>query len=251
MKGDVALVTLNRPKALNAMTRESMGRLDALLADLDAGRKARAVLLTGAGRGFCAGQDLTIGETMEGTAIRELIENHYLPVFQRIRNLSMPVIAAVNGVAAGGGCSLALAADVTFAAESASFVQVFSRIGIAPDLGSTYLLPRLIGRQRALAMMMTNDPVPAKVAEDWGMIYKAVPDEALIDEALAFAARLASGPTLALALTRRSVDQAENHTFDEQFRYEAALQIEALGTDDAKEAVAAFVEKRKARFTGR
>lgn len=249
-RGAVALLTLNRPQALNAMTREMMTRLRQMLDALHTDRSVRAVVLTGAGRGFCAGQDLAIGEPLAGSAVRELIEECYLPVFQRLRNLRQPVIVAVNGVAAGGGCGLALAGDISFAAESASFIQVFSRIGLAPDMGSTYFLPRLIGRQRALAMMMSNDPVPAAQAADWGLIYQAVPDAELLATVLDYASRLAAGPTLALSLTRRLVDQGMAHSFEEQFRYEAAVQMEALASDDATEAISAFNEKRQANFRG-
>lgn len=250
--GDVATLTLNRPAALNAMTPELMTALhDRLMAIADDGA-ARAVLLTGAGEGFCSGQDLRqTGDDLFSPTICDRVERHYLPIFALIRNMPMPVVAAVNGVAAGGGCSLALACDIVFAARSARFVQVFSRIGIAPDLGSTYIVPRLVGRQRALAMMMTNDPVDAETAAAWGLIWRAVDDDRLMTEALAFAARLAAGPTRALAMTRRLVDAGEAASFEAQFRHEMTVQAGLLASDDAREAVRAFIEKRPARFSGK
>jgi 2-(1,2-epoxy-1,2-dihydrophenyl)acetyl-CoA isomerase len=175
---------------------------------------------------------------------------HYWPAFRAIRECPVPVVVAVNGVAAGGGCSLALAADMIVAARSASFLQVFSRIALVPDLGSTWLLPRLVGRQRALEMMMLNEPLSAERARDWGIVREVFDDHALLDGALALAQRLAQGPTRALVATRRLVDEGEHATYEAQFRRELEVQADVRTSADALEGRTAFVERRPPRFTG-
>jgi 2-(1,2-epoxy-1,2-dihydrophenyl)acetyl-CoA isomerase len=175
----------------------------------------------------------------------------YLPVFRALRECRVPVIAAVNGVAAGGGFSLALACDIVLAAQSASFIQVFSRIALVPDLGSTWTLPRLVGRQRALALMLSNQPLPAAVAKEWGIALDVVADDRLMSEAKNLAHRLAEGPTRTLAATRQLVDEGVGASFEAQFRRELEVQQVMFQTADAREGVAAFTERRKARFTGR
>jgi len=249
-KGAVGIVTLNDPATLNAMTPALMGALSAAIERMAAREDVRAIVLTGAGRGFCSGQNLKARDALSGDLV-ESVMRHYFPVFRALRECAVPVVTAVNGVAAGGGFSLAIASDFVLAAQSASFIQVFSRIALIPDLGSTWLLPRMIGRMRALQLMMTNAPLSAAEAKEWGLVLDVVPDDRLMDEALALAGRLAEGPTATLVATRRAVDQGFDSDFAGQFRRELEIQREVRGSHDAVEGVAAFVEKRKARFLGR
>ena len=247
--GPVCILTLNDPATLNAMTPQLLGDLARAIAGAAADPGVRCVLLTGEGRGFCSGQNLKGGDLFpEG--VLEGVMKHYWPAFRAIRECAVPVVVAVNGVAAGGGCSLALAGDVVVAARSASFIQIFSRIALVPDLGSTWLLPRLVGRQRALEMMMLNEPLSAERARDWGIVREVFDDEALRDGALALASRPAEGPTVALVATRRLVDEGEHATYEAQFRRELEVQAEVRKSADALEGRAAFVERRKPRFTG-
>jgi len=212
-------------------------------------RECRALLLTGAGRGFCAGQDLTEIADARPAEIGELLEN-YNPLILKLRGLPIPVVCAVNGVAAGAGANLALACDIVLAARSASFVQAFAKIGLVPDCGGTWLLPRLVGEARARALSMLADPVPAETAAAWGMIWRAVPDEALMAEAEALAARLAAGPTAALGLIKQALDESAINEFEDQLDLEAELQEEAAENPDYAEGLRAFLEKRPPSFTG-
>ncbi len=242
-------ITLNRPDRLNAFNEE-MGL--ALLQEL--GRVAedatcRAVLLTGAGRGFCAGQDLTA--RLPGAAAGSAIDRFYNPIIRRLRSLPQPVICAVNGVAAGAGANIALACDIVLAARSANFIQAFARIGLVPDCGGTYLLPRLIGEARARALAMTAEPLAAQTAAAWGMIWKVTDDDALLAQAEALTAHLATQPTQALALAKRAFAASPGNTLDQQLDLERDLQREAGGTPDFAEGVQAFLEKRPAVFTGK
>ena len=242
-------ITLNRPERLNALTVEMA---DALVAALDAAatdQGCRAILLTGAGRGFCAGQDLTAIGGMQPAEIGALLD-HYNPVVRKLRALPMPVVGAVNGVAAGAGANLALACDIVLAAKSASFVQAFAKIGLIPDVGGTWMLPRLVGMARARALAMLAEPLPAKTAADWGMIWRAVDDEALMPEAHALAARLAQGPGVALGLIKQALDASENNDLTRQLKLERNLQVEAAASSDFAEGVAAFLEKRTVKFGG-
>lgn len=249
-EGAVGVLLLNDPGSLNALTFDMADEICHAL-DHQFGKQSslRALVLSGEGRGFCSGQNLK-NRTLETDNLVDIVMAKYYPVFEKIRNAPVPVICAVNGVAAGGGCSLALAGDIIFAARSAKFIQVFSRIALVPDIGSTYLLPRYIGRTRALKAMMTNEPISAGEALQWGMVTDIFADEDLRDEAIAFAAKLADGPTKTLVATRNLVDQGERRTFKAQFRAELEIQAEIRQSKDAIEGVAAFLEKRNARFGG-
>jgi 2-(1,2-epoxy-1,2-dihydrophenyl)acetyl-CoA isomerase len=250
--GAVARLTLNRPDRLNALTLGMLGELSAALTDLDGDDTIRAVILTGAGRGFCAGQDLNDHEAMDDTrAVRSVVERHYNPVIRQIRTLPQPVIAAVNGVAAGAGCSLALACDIVVATESAKFSSAFVNIGLVPDAGGSYFLPRLVGQARALGMTLLGEPLEAKIAADWGLIWKAVPDAEFAGAVDALARRLAEMPTVAIGLIKHAINVSGHHSLEQQLAVEAELQAQAAETEDYQEGRAAFLEKRKPRFFGR
>jgi 2-(1,2-epoxy-1,2-dihydrophenyl)acetyl-CoA isomerase len=244
------LITLNRPERLNALTAEMADALIAALDAAEADKNCRALLITGAGRAFCAGQDLTGIIGMAPAEIGSLLD-HYNPLIKKLRALSVPVVCAVNGVAAGAGANLALACDIVLAGEAASFVQAFTRIGLVPDCGGTWMLPRLVGMARARALSLLAEPVSATIAAEWGMIWRAVADDRLLLEAHALAARLAAGATTGLALTKRALDAAEANTLDDQLNFERDLQEEASATPDHAEGVRAFLEKRPPVFTGR
>lgn len=249
----VMRLTLNRPDKLNAFNAE-LGA--ALIAALDAAAEddaVRAVLLTGAGRAFCAGQDLGDRDPrrMEGPPdLGRTLESVYNPIVRRIRALEKPIVCAVNGVAAGAGANLAFACDLVLAARSAKFIQAFARIGLVPDSGGTWLLPRLVGEARAKALALTAEPIDAETAADWGLIWKAVDDDALMPEAEALAAKLAAGPTVGLGLTKRAIQAAAGQELDAQLDLERDLQREAGRTPDYAEGVTAFLEKRKPAFRG-
>jgi 2-(1,2-epoxy-1,2-dihydrophenyl)acetyl-CoA isomerase len=248
--GAVGILTLNEPESLNAMTPDLLGALASAIAEMTADPAIRALVLTGEGRGFCSGQNLKAFESL-GQDIVAGVMKFYWPAFKALRECRMPIVVAVNGVAAGGGFSLAMAGDMIVAARSANFIQVFSRIGLVPDLGSTWLLPRLIGRQRALELMMFNEPLSAERAKEWGLVREVVDDAQLMDAAVKLAQRLAQGPTRALVATRMLLEESEHATFAAQFRREIEVQSEVRQSADALEGRAAFVEKRKASFTGR
>jgi 2-(1,2-epoxy-1,2-dihydrophenyl)acetyl-CoA isomerase len=248
--GAVGILTLDDPASLNAMTPDLLRDLAGGVRELTGEDAIRALVLTGAGRGFCSGQNLKAFQAL-GTDLVGGVMTHYWPAFQALRECSVPVVVAVNGVAAGGGFSLAMAGDMIVAARSASFIQVFSRIALVPDLGSTWLLPRLIGRQRALELMMFNEPLSAERAREWGLVREVFDDGELLSGALKLARRLAEGPTQTLAATRRLIDDSELATYAEQFRREIEVQSEIRTSADAQEGRTAFLEKRPARFTGR
>ncbi len=253
--GPTRVITLNRPAALNsfnaAMHAQLLPALDAAAADT----AVRAVIVTGAGRGFCAGQDLNdadMGSAAEGPPdVGAVIERHYRPLALRMHSMPVPVIAAVNGVAAGAGANFALLADLVLAARSASFIQAFSKIGLVPDCGGTWLLPRLVGRARALGLAMTGDKLPAAEAERMGLIWRCVDDAVLMDDALALAARLAQMPVHALAQTRRVIDAAGDLSLPQALTLEADTQRELGRRHDFAEGVAAFLTKRPPNFTDR
>jgi 2-(1,2-epoxy-1,2-dihydrophenyl)acetyl-CoA isomerase len=252
--GAVRVLTLNRPAALNSFTAEMNLRLRSALEEAAADQAVRALVVTGAGRGFCAGQDLHDPELgMSGGVpdVGGVVERLYKPLALRIRSMPVPVIAAVNGVAAGAGANFALGCDIVIAARSASFIQAFSKIGLVPDCGGTWLLPRLLGRARALALAMTGDKLPAEEAARIGLVWQCVEDAALMDAAMALAHKLAAMPTRALAETRNAIDEAATSDYADALSAEARRQ-HALGhAHDAREGIAAFVEKRAPKFTDR
>jgi 2-(1,2-epoxy-1,2-dihydrophenyl)acetyl-CoA isomerase len=245
-------ITLNRPDRLNALNAEMADALMAALDAAEADEACRAVLLTGAGRGFCAGQDLTeVAPTEAGPPDLGAVLDRYNALVRKLRAIPMPVVCAVNGVAAGAGANLALACDIVLATRSASFIQAFSRIGLVPDCGGTWVLPRLVGAARARALAILAEPLPAERAAEWGLIWQAVDDGRLIGEAQALAARLARQATIGIALTKRALDAAETNDLDAQLDLERELQVEASRTPDYAEGVRAFLEKRAPDFTGR
>ena len=250
--GAVVTVTLNRPDKLNsfneAMHRELRDALDRIAGD----PAVRAVLLTGAGKGFCAGQDLGDRAMAAGQEIDlgATLEATYNPLVRRLRALEKPVVCAVNGVAAGAGANIALACDIVLAARSARFIQAFCKIGLVPDSGGTWFLPRLVGDARARALALLGEPLPAEQAEAWGLIWKTVDDDRLMDEARGVAQRLAAGPTKGLGLIKRALNASSANDLDRQLDLERDLQREAGRTADYREGVAAFLEKRPAVFRG-
>ncbi len=250
--GAVARLILNRPDKLNSLTLGMLAELSAALTDLDSDDAVRAVVLTGAGRGFCAGQDLTDHEAMDDTrAVRAVVERHYNPVIRQIRALPQPVIAAVNGVAAGAGCSLALACDIVIATESAKFSNAFINIGLIPDGGGSYFLPRMVGQARAMGLSLLGEAIDAKRAAEWGLIWQAVPDADFAREVEALARRLTDKPTAAIGLIKHAINVSGHHSLEQQLAVEAELQAQAAETEDYQEGRAAFLEKRKPRFIGR
>lgn len=245
----VATITFNRPAAMNGLT--SGMRREIRAAILQAGDEARALVLTGAGRAFCAGQDLIEAQAAGEPDFGRILREEYEPMLAALGDCPIPTIAAVNGAAAGAGANLALAADVAIAARSAVFVQAFARIGLIPDAGGTWTLPRQIGLARAMGAALFAEPVPAETAAAWGMIWAAVPDEEFAATVAARAAQLAAGPTLAYRLTRRALRAGVAQGLAEQLALEAELQAEAGRSGDYREGVAAFIEKRPADFEGR
>ncbi len=254
LEAGVLSLTLNRPEKLNAFNPDMHHALrQGLQRAADEG-EVRAVLLTGAGRGFCAGQDLAERDVSAGAAPIDLsvsLGSNYNPLVRRLRELPKPVVCAVNGVAAGAGANIALACDLVLAARSARFVQAFSRIGLIPDSGGTYFLPRLLGTARAMGLAMLAESIGAEQAEQWGLIWKAVDDARLGDEALALARRLASGPTKGYALLKKAINASSANSLDAQLDLERDLQREAGFSEDYREGVGAFKEKREPRFKGK
>ena len=245
----VGRITLNRPDKLNSTRRQMHQDLRAAFDEIE-GKGCRAVLLTGAGRAFCAGQDLS-DLRMDGPGeIAEILEGDFNPLVRRIRDLPMPVVCAVNGIAAGAGANLALACDIVLAARSAAFLQAFARIGLIPDAGGTWTLPRQVGEARAKGLAMLAEPLLAEKALEWGLIWQVCDDDKLMDEATALAAKLARQPTRAFALIKQAIHASAANTMEAHLALEASLQAEAAATHDYNEGVAAFLEKRKPAFRG-
>ena len=245
------VITLNRPERLNSFNEAQHEALRAALDAAEADAECGAIVLTGAGRGFCAGQDLSDRDPImlgDRPDLGQTLETFYNPLVRRLRALEMPVICAVNGVAAGAGANIALACDIVLAAKSARFIQAFSKIGLIPDAGGTYWLTKHLGEARAKALAMTAAPLSAEDAAAWGLIWKAVDDDRLMEEAIALAQGFADGPTRAYALTKQAIQAATTNTLDEQLDVERGLQREAGWSDDYKEGVAAFLQKRPANF---
>jgi len=250
----IAKVTLNRPDSLNSFNVEMHNQMRAALKTIRNDASVRVMLLTGNGRGFCAGQDLSDRTVKPGAQTPDLgvsIEQYYNPLLQALRDLPMPVICAVNGVAAGAGANIALACDITLAARSANFVQAFCKIGLIPDCGGTWTLPRAVGMARAKGLALLGDKLSAEKAEQWGMIWQCVEDDALQDEAMKLARHFATQPTKGLAMTKRALHASANNTFEEQALVERDLQRLAGRSDDYREGVSAFMEKRAPKFTGK
>jgi 2-(1,2-epoxy-1,2-dihydrophenyl)acetyl-CoA isomerase len=248
--GPIARITLNRPDRLNSFTVQMHEELRDALANLG---DARVVVLTGAGRGFCAGQDLNDRAVAPGEAVDlgETVQQCWNPLVRTLASLPQPVIARVNGVAAGAGANIALACDIVMAAKSAKFIQSFSAIGLIPDSGGTWALPRLVGQARALGLALTGEPLPAERAADWGLIWKAVDDDALDSEVDAIANKLASFPPLGLAAIKEMIRSSWQYSLDEELERQAGVMRRLGFTEDYREGVAAFLEKRAPKFTGR
>ncbi len=251
IKNAVAYITLNRPDKFNAFNREMALLMQAKLDEAASLHEVRAVYITGAGKAFCAGQDISelVGDNKVGIA--QILSEHYNPIVKKIRKMPKPVVAAVNGVAAGAGANIALCCDVVVAAASASFIQAFSKIGLIPDSGGTYTLPRLIGWQKASALMMTGDKLSAADAEKMGMIYKVFTDEIFEEESKKIAQNLAQMPTKGLAYTKHALNKSFVNNWEEQLLIEDEFQQKAAATDDYAEGINSFLEKRKPNFTGR
>ena len=250
----VLAITLNRPEKLNAFTNDMHAELRTALTRAADEPGIRAVLLTGAGRGFCAGADLSQRDVSPGAAPIDLsvsLGSNYNPLVRRMRELPKPIVCAVNGPAAGAGANVALACDVVVAARSASFLQAFSRLGLIPDAGGTYFLPRLVGSARAMGLALLAEKLTAEEAERWGLIWKVVEDDRLMPEATALAQRLAAGPTKGYALLKKALLASPNNTLDAQLDLERDLQREAGFSDDYREGVSAFMQKRKPSYKGK
>lgn len=246
----VATLTLDRPDALNSLTVPLKEELARAFRSLGRDRAVRAVVLTGAGRAFCAGQDLRERLEPDAVPLAAEVRERYTPIILAMRRLEKPIVGAVNGVAAGAGASLAFACDIRIAAESASFILAFGRVGLVPDSGASWFLPRLVGASRAAELALTTDPLSAADAERIGLVSRVVPGERVLDEAKDLARRLAAGAPVAIGLTKRALNHAVDASLEEQLEYEAVLQGIAGATADHAEGIAAFVEKRTPRFRG-
>lgn len=254
LKDGVAKLTLNRPDRLNSFNVQMHGEVRDALGKLAKEPTARVLVLTGAGRGFCAGQDLgdrAVAPGGQGVDLGESIENYYKPLVLALRNLPMPVIAAVNGVAAGAGANIALACDLVIATRSASFVQAFSKLGLVPDSGGTWFLPRLLGNARAMGLALLGDKLPAEQAAQWGLIWRCVEDAEFAATIDSLAAQLAAAPTRGLARTKQAIYESWGRSLEQQLDQERDFQRELGRSQDYSEGVAAFTEKRTPRFTGR
>ena len=246
----VGKITLNRPDKYHSFVRKMALQLQSVLDKCNEDKSVRAILITATGKAFCAGQDLGEATDPNGPDLTQIVQEHYNPIIRKIRNIEKPVVAAVNGVAAGAGASIALCCDIVVATESASFIQAFSKIGLIPDSGGTFFLPRLVGMQKAAALMMTAEPVLAKDAESMGMIYKVFSDESFEEESWKLASKLAKMPTKGLGLTKRLLNTSYSNNLEQQLDTEDKCQTIAGNTTDFKEGIAAFFEKRKPNCKG-
>ncbi|WP_394907623.1 enoyl-CoA hydratase-related protein [uncultured Mesonia sp.] len=252
IKNRVATIRLNRPEVFNSFNREMAFAVQSELKNLATHPEVRAIVLTGSGKAFCAGQDLKeVTDPSLNPGFKAILEEHYNPIIQLIRETPKPILAAVNGVAAGAGANIALACDIVVASEQAAFIQAFSKIGLIPDSAGTFFLPRLIGFQKASALAMLGDKVDAQEAERLGMIYKYYPTKDFEDEVNKLAVKLGDMPTKALALTKEALNHALVNNLDEQLALESQFQIEAASSQDYTEGVSAFVQKRKPEFKGK
>ena len=250
IKNQVATLTLNRPEKYHSFVREMALDLQEKLDLCKNDNNIRAIVITGTGKAFCAGQDLGEAIDPNGPELQKIVNEHYNPIIRQIRNIEKPIIAAVNGVAAGAGASIALCCDIIIAKEGAVFVQAFSKIGLVPDSGATFFLPRLIGFQKASALMMNADPITATEAERLGMIYKVVEESKFEDEIQSFSEKLAKMPTKGIGLTKKLLNQSMRNSLEKQLDEEEVAQTIAGKTNDYKEGVSAFLEKRKPNFKG-
>jgi 2-(1,2-epoxy-1,2-dihydrophenyl)acetyl-CoA isomerase len=250
IENSVGCIELNRPDVLNSFNREMALQLQDILRQCQDDSNVRAIHLTGAGRAFCAGQDLAEAIATDGPGLRTIVSEHYNPIISLIREIEKPVVCGVNGVAAGAGANIALACDIVFAAASSSFIQAFSKIGLIPDSGGTFFLPRLVGMQRATALMMLGDKVSASDAVQMGMIYKCCDDDKLMSESIDCATKLAAMPTMGLGYTKRALNRSMTNDLEQQLAMEEELQVLSGLTYDYNEGVSAFLEKRKPVFKG-
>jgi len=250
IKNGVAYITLNRPEKLNAFNREMALLLQSKLDECSSLHEVRCVYITGSGKGFSAGQDLAEITDPQGPTMSQILGDHYNPIVKKIRHMPKPVVAAVNGVAAGAGANIALCCDIVVATSSASFIQAFSRIGLIPDSGGTYFLPRLVGWQKASALAMLGDKISAEEAEKMGMIYKVYADDIFSNETILLAEKLAGMPTRSFALTKHALNRSFTQNFEEQLMLEDKLQQEAALTYDYREGVESFLQKRSPIFKG-
>lgn len=246
----IGIITLNRPDKLNSFNRDMSLQLQQRIDECAASKEIRCLYITGAGKGFSAGQDLAEAVDPNGPGMNKILSEHYNPIITRIRNIPKPVVAAVNGVAAGAGANIALACDIVVATQSASFLQAFSKLGLIPDSGGTYILPRLIGWQKASALMMLGDKIPSSEALAMGMIYKVFPDETFAAESKNIALTLSQMPTKGLGYTKHVLNQSMTNSLESQLLLEDEYQQKAAATTDYKEGVNAFLEKRKPVFKG-
>ena len=246
----MAILHLNRPEKFNSFNREMALALQKALDETGADKNIRAVLITGTGKAFCAGQDISELTSDNPVGINKILSEHYNPIVRRIRQLEKPVIAAVNGVAAGAGANMALCCDVVLAASNASFIQAFSKIGLIPDSGGTFFLPRLVGWQKASAIMMLGDKISAEQAERMGMIYKVLPADTFLEDSINLAHELAGLPTRGLAFTKMALNQSMQQSWEQQLATEDELQQKAANTHDYREGITAFLEKRPPQFKG-
>jgi len=251
IQSGVAKITLNRPDKLNSFNRAMSLELISALEQAEGDDSVRAILLTGAGRGFCAGQDLSEAVGDDAYEIEDIIEKQYNPIVKLLRGIEKPIVCAVNGVAAGAGANIAFACDITIASSDAKFIQSFAAIGLIPDTGGTFYLPRMIGMQNAAALMMTGDRVTADKAKELGLIYDIAPAEKLMENTTELAQKLALMPTKGIGLTKRALNESMSNSFDEQLHLEQKLQKEASESYDYNEGVSAFLEKRTPNFKGK